>query len=315
MKLRRLTSLLLLAALPVFAQIKTSTPQPVIIDADVGDDIDDAFAVALALQTPSFHILGISTAYGDTTLRAHLFSRLFAETGHSNIPIAVGIPTQSKTSFTQAAYAKADTHPTPSLHAVDFLLSQAKQHPGQVTLIALGPLVNIGAAIDRDPEGFRKLKRVVVMGGSIHLGYNDGNDSKHPPAEPEWNILNDVASARKLLASGVPIYMMPLDSTQIALPTSLMQQIASQPDPLSKALTELHREYGKPGVLYDAVTVAYAVDSSFCPTTPMHIEISDKGLTYPSAGKPNVHVCLSSNATSFLKIFRTALLSKESATK
>ena len=89
--------------------------------------------------------------------------------------------------------------------------------PGEITLIAIGPLMNVGAAIDKDAATFRKLKRVVIMGGRFGAGMGIIGYNEHVPPMPEWNILNDVASAQKLFASGVPLYVMPLDSTQLKL--------------------------------------------------------------------------------------------------
>ena len=96
---------------------------------------------------------------------------------------------------------------------VAFLLDQIRRHPGQITLIAIGPLFNEQAAIARDPDTFRQLKRVVMMGGSVYRGY-DGPNGERRPAEPEWNIDRDPAGAKALFAAGVPIFMMPVDSTQ-----------------------------------------------------------------------------------------------------
>src|SRR5215469_15845022 len=116
--------------------------EKVIIDTDIGDDIDDAFAVALALRSPELEILGITTTFGNTELRAKLLDRLLGEVGRSDIPVAVGVPTQPKTNFTQSRYAANGkfgklSHPD----AVTFILEQIRQHPGDVTLIAIGPLV------------------------------------------------------------------------------------------------------------------------------------------------------------------------------
>src|SRR5205809_1106903 len=125
---------------------QTATPpEKIIIDTDIGDDVDDAFAVALALRSPELQILGITTTFGDTETRAKLLDRLLGETGHSDIPVAIGIHTQA-TSFTQRAYAEAGhfartTHP----QAVDFILDQIRKNPGKITLVGIGPLVNIGA--------------------------------------------------------------------------------------------------------------------------------------------------------------------------
>jgi len=79
--------------------------QLVIIDTDIGDDIDDAFAVALALESPELKILGITTAFGDTELRARLLDRYLAAVGRKDIPVAAGVATPHDNVFTQAAYA------------------------------------------------------------------------------------------------------------------------------------------------------------------------------------------------------------------
>src|SRR6476660_1942671 len=81
------------------------TPEKIIIDTDIGDDIDDAFAVALALRSPELQILGISTTFGDTETRAKLLDRLLGEVGRSDIPVAVGTPT-TNINFTQRRYAE-----------------------------------------------------------------------------------------------------------------------------------------------------------------------------------------------------------------
>jgi inosine-uridine nucleoside N-ribohydrolase len=148
--------------------------EKVIIDTDIGDDIDDAFAVALALRSPELEILGITTTFGDTESRARLLDRLLGEAGRADIPVAAGPPTAPKTTFTQLRYAQGGrfaraSHPD----AIHFLLDEIRRNPGEVTLLAIGPLVNVGAAMDKDADTFRKLKRVVMMGGSIYRGYGD----------------------------------------------------------------------------------------------------------------------------------------------
>src|SRR5580698_6642249 len=81
--------------------------QLAIIDTDIGDDIDDAFALALALKSPELKILGVTTAFGDTDLRARLVDRYLTAVGRGDIPIAAGVPTQHTNNvFTQAAYAQ-----------------------------------------------------------------------------------------------------------------------------------------------------------------------------------------------------------------
>src|SRR5215475_12743877 len=122
----------------------------VIIDTDIGDDIDDAFALALALRSPEIDVIGITTAWGNTELRARLANRLVKEAGSPNIPVLFGVPTTSKTNFTQSDWAQQGAISVEKGDAVKFLLDEARMRPGEVTLVAIGPLTNIGAAIDRD---------------------------------------------------------------------------------------------------------------------------------------------------------------------
>ncbi len=282
-------------------------PQLVWIDTDVGDDIDDAFALGLILRSPEIHVLGISTAFGDTETRARLVDRFLAAAGESAIPVTAGVHTQTDNVMTQRAYADrypAQTHPD----GVAALLEEIKRHPSQITLIAIGPLFNIGAAIDRDPETFRKLNRVVMMGGSVDRGY-DGANGLRRPAEPEWNIDRDPKDAAKLFAAGVPIFMMPLDSTQIHLETPIRDAIFAAGNPITDQLTLLYHQWmGNTGnhspipTLFDPVAAAYTFRPDLCPTTPMRIEVDDKGLTRRVEGKPNAQVCLKSDEKDFLSL-------------
>src|SRR5437588_2446516 len=220
----QLISLTLAISGQCFAQnSESATPQPaptekVIIDTDIGDDIDDAFAVALALRSPELQILGITTTFGDTESRAKLLDRFLGEAGRSDIPVAAGPAKPPKTTFTQLRYAQGGqfakaSHPD----AIMFLLDEIRRNPGEITLVAIGPLVNVGAAMEKDAGTFRKLKRVVMMGGSIYRGYGDLGPGTPRGPEPEWNIKNDIPSAQKLFAAGVPLFVMPLNSTQLKL--------------------------------------------------------------------------------------------------
>jgi inosine-uridine nucleoside N-ribohydrolase len=291
----------------VAEQQAADAPQLAILDTDIGDDIDDAYALALALSSPEIRLLGVTTAYGDTDLRARLVDRYLHALGLVAIPVAAGVPTPHENVFTQATYASRwpeQKHRS----GVDFLLSQIRAYPGQITLIAIGPLHNIEAAIKRDPETFRKVKRVVMMGGSIYRGYDGRNGERRPP-DAEWNISRDPAGLPALLASGVPVFMMPLDSTQIHLETKEREQIFAHGSPLTDQLTLLYHQWkagtdGHPDAptLFDPVAVTYAIRPDLCPATPMRIEVDDKGFTKPVDGAPNAQVCLKSDEKGFLDL-------------
>lgn len=288
----------------VCAQKKTS-PEKIIIDTDIGDDIDDAFALALALQSPEFEILGISTGFGDTEARARIVDRMLGEAGRTEIPVLAGTPTQTKNEMPQRAYGEhgsfvKKTHAA----AVPFLLEQIRKYPGQITLVAIGPLMNVGALIDQDAETFKKLKRVVIMGGSVERGYGNVGYSGPRPPEPEWNIKNDIASAKKLFASGVPLYVFPLDSTQLKLDEVKRAYLFRQGTPLTDALTVLYHQWGaETPTLFDPVTIAYLLEPKVCPVESMRIVVDDKGMTKRESGTANANVCLRSDAEGFFELF------------
>jgi inosine-uridine nucleoside N-ribohydrolase len=300
--------LAILFASPVCSPQSTpSSTEKVIIDTDIGDDIDDAFAVALALRSPELQILGITTTFGDTETRAKLLDRFLAEIGRPDIPIAAGVPTPPKGTFTQRRYAEAGhfaerSHPD----AVAFLLDQIRRNPGQITLIAIGPLMNVGAAIDKDPATFRKLKRVIMMGGSIRRGYGDLGYGPPVPPQPEWNILNDIPSAQKLFAAGVSLFVMPLDSTQLKMDEVKRAFLFGQGTPITNALTLLYHQWGQETpTLFDPMTIAFLVNPTLCPVQPMYIRVDEKGFTRPDPGPsnspnpPNAQVCLDSGPDAF----------------
>src|SRR5256885_10845710 len=87
--------------------VSSAPKAKIILDTDIGDDVDDAFALGLALQSPEVEIVGVTTAWGDTALRARMVRRMLWETGHAGIPVAEGIATKSTTGFSQARWAGA----------------------------------------------------------------------------------------------------------------------------------------------------------------------------------------------------------------
>jgi inosine-uridine nucleoside N-ribohydrolase len=304
-------------AMPAFGQTAANTAasgaQRIILDTDIGDDIDDAFALALALRSPEVEVIGITTAWGDTELRARLANRLVKESGRGSIPVLAGVPTKGKTNFTQADWAREGEAAPARPDGVAFLLEQAKKAPGEVTLVAIGPLTNIGGAIDRDAEAFRKFKRVVLMGGSIRRGYGDLGYGPERGPEPEYNIYSDVKAAQKLFASGVPIFMMPLDSTQLLLDENKRVLLFSTGSPLTNALAALYFQWVRgtrtpTATLFDAMAVAYAVDRALCPVEAIHITVEENGLTRPAEGAPNALACLASDPEKFFHFLLPRLM-------
>lgn len=303
-----LISCLILAQKPA----PSAQPEKIIIDTDIGDDIDDAFAIALALRSPELQILGITTTFRDTAVRAKIADSMLGEAGRQDIPVAEGLPTYTPSNTTSQRRYGEGGHFARSSHpaAIDFILDQIRRTPGEITLVCIGPLMNIGALIDRDATTFRKLKRVVIMGGSIDRGYGDPYGPP-TPAEPEWNIKNDPHSAQKLFMSGVPLYVMPLDSTQRKLDEVRREFLFRQSTPLTDALTLLYHLWGQQTpTLFDPMTIAFIDDPSLCPVQSMNIVVDEKGMTKRGAGAPNAQVCLKSDPEKFFEFYLSRVATK-----
>jgi inosine-uridine nucleoside N-ribohydrolase len=302
------------AACPAKPALTGVGPQPIIIDTDIGSDIDDAFAIALALQSPELKIVGITTVSGDTVARAKIVDQMLGVTGHQDIPVAAGVPTvlsngappigRQRRFGDNGSFARPD-----HVSAVDFILQKIHESPDQITLVAIGPLTNLGAAIEKDPEAFKRVKRVVLMGGWIKPGTWGGMTYS---VGPEYNIQLDPVAAQRLFRSGVPIFVMPLDSTGDLLLDEVKRDVLlTAGTPLSNSLGTLFLmwsgstpswSYSTP-ILYDVMAVAFVLDPKLCPVQPMNIVIDERGLTRAENGRANAQVCLSSDAGRFFDFF------------
>jgi purine nucleosidase len=304
------SALILALVLAGGALARASAAEKIIIDTDIGGDIDDAFAVALALRSPEVKLLGITTASGDTEARARILDRMLGEAGRVDIPVAVGIPTtlpwgpaqigaQTKYGQHAGAYARA-THP----RAVDFILEQIRHDPGQITLVTIGPLTNIAAAIDKDRDTFRKVKRVVMMGGSIRSGYAQPDDPKNLPTA-ETNIFVDIPASKKVFESGVPLYVIPTDATaQLKLDEVKRSVLFTYGTPLTSSLAVLYFMWGGvTPILWDPMALAFAIQPQLCPVEPLRIVVDDKGFTREVAGQSNAQVCLHSDPEAFFRFY------------
>lgn len=287
-----------------------SAPMPVIVDSDFGGDIDDAFAMALLLSSPRFRPLLISASSGDAVLRGQLLKQFLARTGHAGIPLVVGPSTPDRSGMSQADWlVPAATADAPLPEAVPAIIATLKAAPKDtVTLIALGPLTTIGAAIQRDPVAFRRLKRVVLMSGSIYKGYGPTAGTTKDTPSKETNAAGDPAALRALLASGVAVELLPLDATEVALPAELQARLFAADTVYAAPLRALYglwaprSPWGTVPTLFDVVPVARLLDAAVCTPKPLHVAVDDDGMTRPAAGPPNAGVCLDVDRARVLEV-------------
>ncbi len=293
-------------------QQSVARPRLVWVDTDIGDDLDDAFALALLLRSPQVRIIGISTTFGDTELRARLLDHFLASSHLHGIPVYAGVPTATTNLFTQREYAQrspARAHPD----AITALLAAVHQYGSQLTLLAIGPLFNVAQALDRDPDTMHQLGKIVLMGGSIRQGYHTAQGHRTPPAA-EWNIAQDPAGANTIFDSGIPLAVFPLDSTQIALDQTDRERLFAAHTALTSQLHALYQEWrphswnhSPSPILFDAVAASSILAPQLCPTRPMRIVATSDGFTQVVSGAANTQVCLHADRAAFLRMLEDRL--------
>ena len=290
----------------------------IILDTDIGDDIDDALALAFALLCGQIELVGVTTVFRDTARRAELACCVLDALGRGDVPVYAGL---GKPLFDSASKGKAaiETHrprqmeaigqyPGPSRpaegRAVDFIVDTVMGSGGDVTLVPIGPLTNIAAALTVAPDLARKTT-ICLMGGCVGR------------MRAEWNILCDPEAAHVVFGAGVPITMVGLDVTEkCRLDTSQAQAIGDVDRPVNRLCFDLIQLWRKDSgsehpILHDPLAVAMAFDPTFCETRPraIHVETrSDRlnGATVPvrsDDAEANAEVCEEVDSGRFVSYF------------
>jgi purine nucleosidase len=237
-----------------------SLKQMILIDTDIGDDIDDALALALALKSPEIELLGVTTVFGDTKRRAQLAAHLLSIAGHKEVPVAPGIATPLQLRHRPSGVPQAAVldervaFPAIShLAAPEFIIQAAQASPGGVKPVCIGPLTNIATALTSESGLFMMLQGLIIMGGSSGIPV------------PEWNIRSDVRAAQIVMDSGVPVTMIGFNITRrCQLRPYDIEQLRQHEEPLAQLLSRLiavwqrHRPRGQSTLpyLHDPLTIA-----------------------------------------------------------
>ncbi|TVU10601.1 hypothetical protein EJB05_44144 [Eragrostis curvula] len=259
--------------------------EKLIIDTDPG--IDDSVAIVMAFQSPGLQVLGLTTIFGNcTTERATRNALILAscktpsdlceKAGHPEVPVAEGSPEPLKGGKPRVAdfvhgpdgLGNIDL-PDPTTKkieqsAAEFLVDKVSQFPGEVSVLALGPLTNVALAIKKDPSFASKVKKIVVLGGSFFAA---GNAT--PSAEA--NIRSDPEAADIVFTSGADIYVVGLNiTTQVRFTDEDLLELRNSKGKHAQFLCDICKfyrdwhvqSYGAPGTLkphiylcdrYDAV--------------------------------------------------------------
>ena len=211
---------------------------PVIIDTDIGTDVDDMWALAFALRCPELDIRLITTCTGNVEYRAALVAKLLEVAGRTDIPIGLGLSLDAAPEPQKAWIEdyRLDLYPGVVLKdGVGAICDTVNQSENPVTLIAIGPLPNIAAALQRAPSIIENSK-FIGMHGSLRIGYLGA-----PKPMKEYNVKQHALSCKSVFEAGWEKEITPLDTCgNIILTGDNFQRVRNSADDLVRAVIENH---------------------------------------------------------------------------
>jgi purine nucleosidase len=310
-----LVKTLLLSIVACVAIAAQTKPVPIIFDTDIGDDIDDALALALILQSPELDLRAVTTVVDDTETRTRLAWKELKLYGRTDVPRGTGAPEplldparntrarQFEVLTSADEFPAAARKPAPQL-IVETLMNSS----GKITLVPVGPLTNIALALKTEPRIKDKIERIVLMGGAFF------------PPRAEYNILRDRIAAEIVFRSGVPIVAVGLDVTmKCKLEGADLQRMRAANNPASQFLMRLIDlwQSGKPNqypILHDPLAVGAAVRASLIETQLGTVQVETASpLTYGTTVftpadrvkdvAPSTHVAKDVKVREFLDLF------------
>ncbi|MFE2040577.1 nucleoside hydrolase [Streptomyces sp. NPDC059477] len=258
-------------------------PHDLILDTDIGSDVDDALALGVLLGSPEARLHGVTTAYGDTLLRARLARRLGALAGHDLLVVPGAREPLSGRDVWWAghegrSFPDLETEPVPDTVGADrFLVESVLARPGTLDVIAIAPLTNIALAL-ADPSFAPAVKRLYVMGGDFATGSG-------PRPGPEHNILSDVTAARTVFTSGVRTVVTGLDITRrLRIGPDGIEAIRAAGGFGAALAREIDGWTGFTGegwsVPHDPITVLSLLRPDLYETRRGSVEVTDDGVTH-----------------------------------
>jgi purine nucleosidase len=302
-------------------------PKRILFDTDPG--IDDACAILLALASPELAVEGLSIVHGNCSLEQGTINALsiLELANASHLPVAKGctLPLVQPSLLapethgeTGLGYAKLPPPPIKPIaqHGIDFLIEKILSAPGEITLVAIGPLTNVALAIRQEPRLVGSLKELIIMGGALRY---EGNTT----ALAEFNTYVDPHAAHIVYHSGIPTTLVPLDVTyQCILTPEDVQRLQKIDSAITKFIVdatrfymEFHDEFQKIEgcVINDPLALALTFAPQLCTYRDLFVDVDISGGI--SMGKtvgdfydyskrpPNMRVALEVRARDFIDLF------------
>jgi inosine-uridine nucleoside N-ribohydrolase len=277
------------------AQVQGIAPIKVIFDTDFSiPPQDDGLALALAIKSSELQILGVTTVAGNDTVQRATSDALreLEIAGRSDIPVYRGANrplVHEKSDWAATVHGKWWSDELPAMppggfaktqaqaeNAVDFIIRTVNANPGQITIIAIGPLTNIAMAIRLEPGLAQKVKKIAIMGGAI--GSLDGGGGNVTP-NAEFNFWVDPEAAQVVVRSGIPIALTGLNVTRKTNFTKAWyDKIVAVDTPLTRLIKErMDAGYAtnptRAGQMYDELTVGTVIDPTLVKSKDMYVDV------------------------------------------
>ncbi len=273
---------------------------PLILQTDIGGDIDDFWALTMILKQPQLDLQFVLTDTDNTVYRAAIVAKQLAAAGRSDIEIGAGIvewPERHILTHKEwiEKYQLPKEYANYSQYGVDRLIERVKAAEEPITLVAIGPAPSLAAALQKAPEIAEKID-FVGMFGSIYKEHHN-----KPGKIAEYNVWRDIPAAQVVFsANWHSAAITPLDTCgRIVLTGDLYKRIEDSDDSLVKNIAEVYHFWLKSfkdpnwstpiqsSTLYDTVAVHMASSREFLKMVPMNLVIDDQGFVQESPdGKP-----------------------------
>jgi inosine-uridine nucleoside N-ribohydrolase len=303
----------------VSAQTPTQDPVPVVIDSDMISD--DWMATLFVLNDPAFSVKAITVSgtgfAADCEAGVEAALGLLALTDYGDVPVSCGAesplvgdnapPAEWRTTAEMVAELGLPDGGEPAAEdAVALFTSTIQESPEPVTVLALGPLTNIGAALDATPDLVDNIAMIYVMGGAVDV---EGSFVSEENTVAEWNIYCDPHAARLTIESGAPITLVPLDATNEApvTPEFVAELEAEQTTPEAEFVATLlanNAESIESGgyFFWDPLAAAVMANPTLVTLTERDVTVidtpgaPDDGRTKPVANGPEIFVATAPDA-------------------
>jgi len=267
------------------AKPAAAKPIPVILDTDIGDDIDDTWALAMLLKSPEVDLKLVVGDKAKSIYRAKLIARLLQTAGRTDVAVGVGAGSKTGGGRQEAWVKDYDLKSYPGkVHedGVQAIIDTIMGSPRPITLIAIGPLPNLKVALEREPKIAAKA-RFVGMHGSVRLGYGGGKK-----ISAEYNVRADVKACQAVFTAAWPMTITPLDTCGIVhLRGKKYAAVRDSTDPVAQAVIANYRLWANDpkqaenasSTLFDTVAVYLSFADALTKIETLGIRVTDEGMT------------------------------------